>query len=108
MTIRRKVLLDENLPTELRRGLPSVQAISAEYMGWKCIRNGELCGLARAEGFEVLVTADRLLARDHDAWSPMGCVLLTTNRLPALRPAVERTDEACRDVLPGEMFRVRV
>ena len=89
MTVWRKVLLDKNLPTELRRWLPSVEAISAEYMGWKGIRNGELSRSAR-EGFEVLVTADRLLARDYDAWSPMGCVYVTSNRLPESRPVVER------------------
>ena len=106
MSVRRRVLLDENLPTDLRRWLPSVEAISVEYMGWKGIRNGELCRLARAERFDVLVTADRLLAQANDAWSPMGCVYVTSNRFPVLRPAVERIDAACREVAQGQLLRV--
>ena len=106
MSVRRRVLLDENLPTDLRRWLPSVEAISAEYMGWKGFRNGELCRLAQAEGFNVLVTADRLLAQAYNAWSLMGCGYVTSNRFPVLWPAVDRIDAACQEVLPGKLFKV--
>lgn len=108
MSGRRRVLLDENLPTDLRRWLPSVEAISAEYMGWKRVRNGELCRLARTKRFAVLVTADRLLAQNYDAWSPMSCVYVTSNRYTVLRPAVERIDAACRDVHPGQLLKVQL
>lgn len=108
MSRRRRALLDENLPTDLRLWLPSVEAISVEFMGWKGILNGELVRRARAEGFEVLVTADRPLAGTPRAWSPMGCVYLTSNDRARLLVAAERIDAACRVVLSGEMLPVQV
>ena len=105
---KRRVLLDENLDVRLRLWLPGVEAASAEFMGWKGVRNGELVRRARAEGFEVLVTADRPLARQPRAWAPLGCVFVTSNRAPRLRTAASAIDDACRAVLPGQVVRVRV
>lgn len=108
MSSRRRVLLDENIATDLRLCLPSVEAITAEYMGWKGVRNGDLVRRARAEGFEVLVTADRPLARSPRAWSPMGCVHVTSTDRARLLAAADRIDAACRTVCPGEMLTVQI
>lgn len=108
MSPRRRVLLDENLPTRLRLWLPSVEAISVEFLGWKGVRNGDLVRQARAEGFVVLATADRPLARTRQAWSSMGCVYLTANSRRLLQAAAGRIDLACRTVVPGQMIRVQV
>ena len=105
---RRRVLLDENLPTRLRLWLPSVEAVSVEFMGWKGVRNGDLIRRAQAGGFAVMVTADRPLARTRQAWSPMGCVYLTSNTRVLLQAAAGRIDAARRDVLPSQMLRIRV
>jgi predicted nuclease of predicted toxin-antitoxin system len=40
-----KVLLDENLPHQLRGELPGHEVITVKYMGWHGIRNGELLAL---------------------------------------------------------------
>jgi hypothetical protein len=32
---RRRILLDENMPIQLRRLMPRVEAVSTEFMGWK-------------------------------------------------------------------------
>jgi hypothetical protein len=71
------VFLDENMPTRLRLWLPSVEAVTAEYMGWKGVFNGELIRRVLAHRFEVFVTADGPLVRDRRSWSPLGCVYLT-------------------------------
>lgn len=108
MTARRRVLLDENIPTDLRRRLPGVEAISAEFLGLKGVRNGDLIRRARADGFDVLVTADRPLAFGPRSWSPMACVFLTTNDSARIRPAAERIDTACRTVASGDVVIVEV
>ena len=54
-----RVLLDENLDTDLRYFFPEkVQAETVEYRGWKGIGSGELVGRAEQE-YDVLVTRDR-------------------------------------------------
>jgi len=37
-----KLLLDENLPVDLRLFLVGHEAITVAHMGWKGLRNGEL------------------------------------------------------------------
>jgi predicted nuclease of predicted toxin-antitoxin system len=103
---RRRVLLDENLPARLRRSLPSVEAVSAEFMGWKGVRNGELVRRALAERFEVLVTADRALAWRPRAWAPLGCVFVTPNDFASLRAVAAEIEAACLDVVPGQVVTV--
>ena len=54
-----KILLDENLPSELRHSLVGHEVQSVEYLKWKGIRNGRLMALAIGNGFEVMVTVDK-------------------------------------------------
>ena len=48
--IRRRVLLDENLPVRLRLWLPGVEAATVEFMGWKGARNGDWSDLLKPSG----------------------------------------------------------
>ena len=107
MSDRRRTLLDENLDVRLRLWLPGVAATSAEFMGWKGVRNGELVRHALAAGFDVLVTADRPVAQRPRAWAPLGCVFVTSNQSLRLRAAAGAIDDACRTVLPGQVVTVR-
>jgi hypothetical protein len=104
----RRVLLDENMPVMLRRHLTGVIAVSAEYMGWKGLRNGALLRCAADEGFAVLLTADRPLAFSPRVWTPLGCVYVTSNDINLLRPMAELVAAACRDVLPGQVVTIKV
>ena len=53
-----KVLLDENLPHDLRHELVGHQVFTVQYMGWSGTKNGALLAKAAADGFDVLVTMD--------------------------------------------------
>lgn len=53
-----KVLLDENLPHELRRELSGHEVFTVQYMGWSGVKNGLLLGRAAKAGFDVMVTMD--------------------------------------------------
>jgi hypothetical protein len=63
---------------------------------------------ARAAGFDVLLTADRLLAASPRAWSPLGCVYVTSNAAARLRNAADQIEAACLAVLPGQMLTVQI
>ena len=54
-----KVLLDENLPHRLRHFFEGHEAVTALWMGWTGVKNGDLLDLAEMHGFEVFVTADQ-------------------------------------------------
>jgi predicted nuclease of predicted toxin-antitoxin system len=51
-----KLLLDENLPHQLRRELPGHDCYTVAYMGWAGVENGDLLALAASAGFDALVT----------------------------------------------------
>lgn len=53
-----KLLLDENLPHQLRHELPGHDSFTVAYMGWVGVENGELLKRAAAQGFDALVTKD--------------------------------------------------
>ena len=53
-----KVLLDENLPVELRKHLTGFDAFTVAYLGWKGVKNGELLRRADAAGFDAFLTLD--------------------------------------------------
>jgi hypothetical protein len=53
-----KILLDECVPLPLRDILDRYTCRTAQQMGWKNIRNGELLDLAEGE-FDLFITADQ-------------------------------------------------
>ncbi len=52
------MLLDENLPHDLRTLLTGHDVRTVAYQGWKALRNGELIQAAGDAGFDVGLTAD--------------------------------------------------
>ena len=53
-----KILLDENLPHDLRHFLPGHDVYTVTYMRWSGKSNGELLRTAAQDGFDVLLTKD--------------------------------------------------
>jgi len=47
------VILDENVPHQLRAHLAKHETATAVYMGWVGWRNGELLDVAEKSGFDV-------------------------------------------------------
>jgi predicted nuclease of predicted toxin-antitoxin system len=88
-----KLLLDENLPHQLRRELPGHDCFTVAYMGWAGIENGELLALAASEGFEALITKDADLQYEQNLKDPpMAVVVLraASNDLDDIRPLLPR------------------
>jgi hypothetical protein len=103
----RRVLLDENLPVQLRHWLDGVEAVTVEHMGWKGVYDVDLLRAA-AGRFAVFVTSDKRLNGETDLWQVFGVVLLSTNHKPTLRGAAPMVAEACRTVEPGTVVEVDV
>lgn len=56
-----KILLDENLPVELKDDLKDHQVFTVSDMGWRGKKNGELLGLTIMNGFQAFITMDKNL-----------------------------------------------
>lgn len=56
----KKVILDENLPVDLRYFLTEFSVVTVSYQGWSGIQNGDLIRLIDAQ-FDVFITGDKKL-----------------------------------------------
>jgi len=98
-----KILLDECLPLDFRRSFPD--AHTAQYAGLKGTKNGELLRAAEAAGYDVLLTVDQRLLRDHDLSGKKLSVILIrsrTNQLDDLLHLLEPILQALRTIRPGQ------
>jgi hypothetical protein len=87
-----KLLLDENLPHQIRRELPGHEVITVAYMKWGGIDNGALLKLAADAGFDAVITNDRGLEYEQNVGSlPLAVVVLL---------AKSNTIEAARELYP--------
>lgn len=72
-----KVLLDENMPHEVRHLLPGHEVFTVAFKGWRGVRNGNLLARAAAEGFDVVVTLDASMPAQQNVEAlPIGIIVL--------------------------------
>ena len=100
-----RVLLDENLPTDLAIKLEGFIAATVTGEGWEGIKNGEL--LRRIPGrFDALLTMDRNLQHQQNIGRLSFGILLVrapSNRMVDLRPLLPSIQEQLRGIQPGEL-----
>jgi predicted nuclease of predicted toxin-antitoxin system len=105
-----KVLLDENLPHELRPLLmPMHDVHTVSYLGWSAIENGELLSRAASNGFDVLITHDQGIEHEQNLASlPLSVVVIRakTNKIDDIRPLVPELLSALGSLEPRSLVRV--
>jgi len=104
-----KLLLDENLPHELRRHLLGHDAFTVTYTGWSGVKNGALLRLAAHDGFDALLTMDNGVAYQQNiAAIPLAIVILsaTSNDVDDLLPLVPPLLVCLDKLAPRSIARV--
>ena len=101
-----RIPIDECLPTRCRTWFPGHTVETVKFRDWKGVLNGALLARAVEAGFEVLLTADRQMVRQHDfSKLPLAAVvrpvdpLRSLNNLRDIITAVERAT-------PGDYVKV--
>lgn len=99
-----KVLLDEMLPAGVAGLLSGHEVITAQRPGYKGLANGALIRRAAADGYDVLVTADRNLpAQQNLQTSGIAVVLVRGSRMADVSPQATRIAEAVANAAPGSV-----
>ena len=102
-----RILIDECLPTRCRTWFPGQAVETVEFRGWKGVLNGALLARAVAAGFEVLLTADRQMVRQHDfSKLPLAVVVTPGNRLSILNGLKDTIIAAVEQATPGDYVEV--
>ena len=105
----KKVLLDENLPHEMRFYIPGHDVRTVRHMHWDGIANGDLLNLAIDNEFDVMVTMDKRIPRDHDiAKLDIGLILLSaqSNTFEHLRPLLPELEDQVSIIDPGQVVQI--
>ena len=103
-----RLLLDESLPSRLRRWLPKHSVKMVVEMGWGGVKNGKLLALA-SQQFDVFLTADKNLPYQQNlAKLPLAVVVLAahSNELPHLLPLIPRLEETLANLRPCSLATV--
>ncbi len=85
-----RVLFDQGTPAPLRHLLSGHEVSTAFERGWSTLKNGELLGVAEANGFQVLITTDKKLKYQQNlATRDIAIVVLSTTSWPRIRASAE-------------------
>ena len=106
-----KLLLDENLPHQIRLELPGHDVFTTAYMNWGGIENGELLRRAAEAGFDALITNDRGLEYQQNLGAlPLAVivVLAKVNTIEAIRPAYPELLNVLSRLSPRELVKLIV
>ena len=102
-----RILIDECLPTRCRTWFPGHTVETAGFRGWKGVLNGALLARAVEADFEVLLTADRQMYRQHDfSKLPLAVVVTPGNRLSVLNNLRDIIIAAVERATPGDYVEV--
>jgi predicted nuclease of predicted toxin-antitoxin system len=104
-----KVLLDENLPHQLRHEIIGHDVYTTAFMNWSGVENGELLTVAATEGCEVLITTDRGLEYEQNlALLPIAVVVLLVERntIESLRPLLTELHAVLSRLSPREFVKI--
>lgn len=102
-----KVLLDENVPHQLRRYLAKHETATAVYMGWGGWKNGVLLTAAEEAGFDVLLSGDLSLEYQQNiSGRKIAAVSLSAHNWRIVRHHVEKIIAAVDQAREGSLVRV--
>lgn len=105
-----RVLLDENLPHQLRRFfVDEIEAVTVRYRGWNGKENGELLTMAASE-FDVFITTDQGIPKQQNLENfEIGIILLEaeSNRLEDLVPLISQVNAVLKTVKSREIVRIK-
>lgn len=90
----KKVILDENLPNDLRLYLGEFEVVTVQFQGWSGIQNGELIKLVDAQ-FHVFVTGDKNLQYQQNLKErKVAIVVVPFTRLDSLLAIIVKIRES--------------
>lgn len=103
-------MFDHNLPHKLRTSLGTAgkhEIVTASYMGWGELKNGELLRRAEDYGIDVFITGDRSLVYEQNlTGGRLAIVALSANNWPIIKNYVPQILTAIDSAVSGSFQAV--
>jgi hypothetical protein len=105
----KRVLLDHCVPKKVRLALFNCEVLTAHFLGWSRLRNGELLRAAEDSRFDVFLTFDKNLRYQQNlAGRRLSIIVLPTNQLPLLLPVFPEIAAAVARAVPGSFEQIEL
>lgn len=104
-----RILLDENLPHDLRHELIGHEVSTVAYMQWSGLKNGQLLAVAASNGFDCLITMDSGVQFQQNLASlPLSVIVVKakTNAIDDLRPLLPQLLTVLATLMPKSFTRI--
>ena len=104
-----KLLLDENLPHQLRHELPGHDCFTVAYMAWGGVENGALLALAQSHGFDALLTKDANIEYEQNLTNlsiAVVVIVAPSNAIEDIRPLLPKLLTALQGLPAKQLTRV--
>jgi hypothetical protein len=105
-----RLLLDESVPSRLRRSLTEHSVRTVVEAGWSGVKNGKLLALAASE-FDVFITVDKNLPFQQNLNTlPIALIVRdsVSNELPALLPLIPAVQRELASLKPRSYTLVKL
>jgi hypothetical protein len=101
-----KIILDECVPSIVKRGLRERDIVTVQDMGWAGIKNGQLLKLVDAQ-FDVFITSDKNLRHQQNLASfDLAFVMLPSNQVPIVETLLPQIDTALDKIKPKDFVEL--
>jgi predicted nuclease of predicted toxin-antitoxin system len=104
-----KLLLDENLPHQLRHEIPNHDCYTVAFMGWSGVKNGKLLELAQSAEFDALLTKDANLQYEQNLGNlPISVVMIQadSNDIVDIRPLIPEICVALQNLPVSQLVKI--
>lgn len=104
-----RILLDECVPSRLRREFSGHEIRTVTEMGWSGRKNGALLRLMAGQNFDVLLTVDQSLRHQQNLQAAGVAVIVMvvgSNRLADLVPLVPSALISLESIQPGDVVEI--
>jgi hypothetical protein len=102
-----KVLIDEDLPVDLRLHISGHEVFTVRYQRWNGLKNGKLLKVAEESAFDVLLTGDQgLNHQQNPKIRQIAIVALSLQELPDLLANLDAIHAAIARASTGSFERV--
>ena len=104
-----RILLDHDVPTQLRLLFRGHLALTARQMSWDTLSNGRLIAAAEARNFDVLLTADKKMVHQQGHLQrKISLVVLSSSLMLHLKPNFPLILAAVERSTPGSFEKVEI
>ncbi|MBP6002421.1 MAG: DUF5615 family PIN-like protein [Pyrinomonadaceae bacterium] len=101
-----KILIDECVPSIVKKRLPNRNILTVQDMGWSGTKNGALLTLAESD-FDIFITSDKNLRYQQNlSGRRIAFIVLPSNQIPVVISLITRIDAVIETIGPSDFIEI--